>query len=447
MDLNLHKDAVTNFNEGGEMLFKELVIRPSSHYKEKSTFNPEIYVASEITEEKIIGDIRSSVLDKEGNEVGLAYLHKGTEIGLFEEGYVNLIKLAQKIHDVKALQSIVSVSFLKDNIFEWLKYRYLDNISIQMVDYIVDLCKKEVDDYEIWIPIPGISVQSEFKIGKIILKPISKDTIDRWFEKCDEKIKAELITRERKESQGFAAATIQLHAEPSRAKEVALSESEKAISLLRIFTPENFSPRSLSYCTLSGNRNLEKRKYLVVKNEQMMSFTDGFVDKNVYDLMPFSDEMFSMIWSMGLNILTDILCKEDRSEFQNQVLTSLLIYSRNSLEREVADKLIYILVSLESILLKDSNEPIMQNIGDRIAFLIGKPEKRMEIVQNVRDIYGLRSSFIHHGKDISLENLEAMKIFMQNSWEVNLFLIHHVYKFENKLELIKYIDKIKYGLK
>ena len=128
-------------------------------------------------------------------------------------------------------------------------------------------------------------------------------------------IKAELITRERKESQGFAAATIQLHAEPSRAIEVALSESERAISLLRIFTPENLSPKMLSYCTLSGNRNLETRKCLVVKNGQIISFTDGFVDDNVYDLIAFSDESVSMIRGMGLNILSDILCKENRSEF------------------------------------------------------------------------------------------------------------------------------------
>lgn len=123
----------------------------------------------------------------------------------------------------------------------------------------------------------------------------------------------------------------------------------------------------------------------------------------------------------------------------------MFLYSRNSLAREVADKLVYILVSLESILLKDSNEPIMQNIGDRMAFLIGKPEERLEIVKNVKDVYGLRSSFIHHGKDISFENIESMKIFMRNSWQVNLFLIYNIYRFKNKLELIKYIDKIKYG--
>ena len=162
--------------------------------------------------------------------------------------------------------------------------------------------------------------------------------------------------------------------------------------------------------------------------------------------MPLSNEILSMIWLGGLNILSDMLCKEDRSEFQDQVLTSLYLYSRNPLAREIADKLVYILVSLESILLKDANEPIMQNIGERIAFIIGKPIERIKIVQNVKDIYGLRSSFIHHGKDINFENIEVMKVFRENSWEVYLFLIHNIYKFKNKIELIEYLDKMEYGL-
>jgi hypothetical protein len=125
MDLDLHTDAVTNFNENGEMLVKDLVIRPASQHEEKSTFNPEIYIASEINEKNLIGDIKESVRDADGNEVGLVYLHKDTEIGLFGEGYIKLIKLAQNMHNVKAFHSIVSIVFLKNNIFEWLRYRYL----------------------------------------------------------------------------------------------------------------------------------------------------------------------------------------------------------------------------------------------------------------------------------------------------------------------------------
>lgn len=446
MDFDLNIGAITNFNEKGEMLFKELVIRPALKNPKKSTFNPEIHVSSEITEKDLIGDIKKSAHDREGNEVGLAYLHKGIEIGLFNKGYIDLIKLCQTMQNVKALHSTVSVSFLKDNIFEWLKSRYLDDTSVSMVDYIINICRKEVEDYEIWIPIPGISIQSDFRIGKIILKPISKETIDQWFADWNEKTKMEHIDIERKELQGYVAATMQLHAEPERAAEVAISEAEKAISILRIFTPENLSPNMLSYCSLSGNRTLEKRKYFLVKNEKILKIINGFADNNHYDLMAFSDETLSMINKMGINILSDILSMDERSEFQDQVLGSLFLYSRNSLAKEVTDKLVYILVALESVLLRDSSEPITQNIGDRIAYLISAPEKRKDVVQNVKYIYKLRSDYIHHGENISYDDYEMIKIFMRNCWHVTQFLIHNIYKFKTKKEFMDYIDKIKYGV-
>jgi len=446
MDFDLNVGALTNFNEKGEMLFKELIIMPALKNPKKSMFKPEIHVANEITENDLIGDIRKSVRDRERNEVGLVYLHKGIEIGLFNKGYVDLIKLCQTMQNVRALHSMVSVSFLKDNIFEWLKTKYLYGTSVSMVDYIINICRSEVVDYEIWIPIPGISIQSDFRIGKIILKPISKETIDQWFADWNEKTKMEHIDIERKESQGYVAATMQLHAEPERAAEVALSEAEKAISILRIFTPENLSPNMLSYCSLSGNRTLEKRKYFLVRNEKILRIVNGFVEDNHYDLIAFSDETLIILDKMGINILSNLLSVDERSEFQDQVLGSLFLYSRNSLANEVTDKLVYILVALESILLRDSSEPITQNIGERIAYLISPPEKRKDVVKNVKYIYKLRSNYIHHGENINYDDYEMIKIFMRNCWNVIQFLIHNIYKFKTKEDFMDYIDKIKYGV-
>ncbi len=51
------------------------------------------------------------------------------------------------------------------------------------------------------------------------------------------------------------------------------------------------------------------------------------------------------------------------------------------------------------MLLKDGNEPIQQNLGERMAFLIGRNyQERMDVVRNVRDVYGIRSAFVHHGQ-------------------------------------------------
>jgi hypothetical protein len=57
---------------------------------------------------------------------------------------------------------------------------------------------------------------------------------------------------------------------------------------------------------------------------------------------------------------------------------ALLLYSRNSTASETTDKLVFVLVSLESMLPKDANEPISKNIGERMAFLVGNSVERAE---------------------------------------------------------------------
>jgi len=62
-----------------------------------------------------------------------------------------------------------------------------------------------------------------------------------------------------------------------------------------------------------------------------------------------------------------------------QVLNELL-------DEDAADKLVPILVGLESIILKDSNEPIMNNIGERMAALIGHgPASRKSIKNKIEN--------------------------------------------------------------
>jgi hypothetical protein len=77
------------------------------------------------------------------------------------------------------------------------------------------------------------------------------------------------------------------------------------------------------------------------------------------------------------------------------VYDALLIYSRNSVAITPADKLVYILVGLESVLIRNSNEPLGKNIGERMRFLVGDSvDSRKAVLANVDEIYKLRSSFI-----------------------------------------------------
>jgi hypothetical protein len=66
---------------------------------------------------------------------------------------------------------------------------------------------------------------------------------------------------------------------------------------------------------------------------------------------------------------------------------------------DFAERLIKLMVALESLVILDDREPIVSNLGERTAFLVGKNlDDRMSVDSQVKKLYRLRSRVIHHGR-------------------------------------------------
>ena len=72
---------------------------------------------------------------------------------------------------------------------------------------------------------------------------------------------------------------------------------------------------------------------------------------------------------IGLGFLGSLIYKSDMTDFQEKLMETLYLYSKASLAKNISDRLVYTLVALESIFLKDANEPIQDNISLRMAFM------------------------------------------------------------------------------
>ena len=120
-------------------------------------------------------------------------------------------------------------------------------------------------------------------------------------------------------------------------------------------------------------------------------------------------------------------------------LAALVLYSRNLFEDHLADRLVDILVALESILLKNDNESIASNLKQRLARLVGTSEdSRQAIIKNVGAIYKLRSGYLHHGYGI--EDMDALQEFMVNVWSGFLVLILEPKIPDTRQELLNMLD-------
>lgn len=447
MKLELHPSAVNNFNEKADLLLLELVSKPKvSKQNSESSFKPDIFVNTLITEKDIIGEISISTVNSVGNKVAQYFYSGSSQIGLSEGSHNKLIRLSEEMQKIKVLFNTVSVNLITKLIFDWMRDRYKNITNLPMTEYVIDKCLKELKEFEIWMPIAMTHIQSEIKIGKIVLKTITRELIDQWCKEWQKDYPAnkdkiqQIIDEKREKIQGFASATIKILAEPQRAYEIAFEEADKAISLLRIFSPANCTPQIISYCTLLGKENSETETYLITHGNKIYNISERVVDKASRSW--FINNDFISIIKHSLEVIDNLLQQDIKNEFQEKVLDSLLLYSKSSLAKDPSDRLVYILVALESILLKNENEPIMQNVRERIAFFMGTSlSERKSIISRFNKAYSLRSKFIHHGHCI--DDLKVLEEIMIDACTFFQQLVLTVNNFTTKEQFINKIEEIK----
>lgn len=446
MNLELHPDAAANFNEKADSLLLELA-PVSPRPRCAAPFPPDPFAAAHITDADILGEIRLGLVDNAGVEVGKHFVHGGRLVGLEGEAFKRLITLADALQRTQGLREKVSTELITDLAFDWMRRRYENATDSSMVEYVLERAAQAVEDQEVWIPIADLHIQSDFSLGKVTLRPITSAVFEQWLSAASEghpqhreKLQ-QLLDRERKKLQGLAAATIALRAEPERARQLAFQETEDAIAVLRFFSPANHFPELVSYCAPLGRENRPTTNHLLIRNGRPVGMQSRLFDR-AHSEWNISATDLALFNKVGLEALNRVLRNEQRSPYQKRLLDALLLYSRSALARELSDKLIYILVPLESIFLKNETEPVQQTIAERIAFFMSdRKSERRRIIGIIKAAYGLRSSFLHHGRNV--EDVETLRVFMRTAWECFCYLIQNSDRFHTAEQLLSAIDDAK----
>lgn len=424
--IEIHPDARKSFDEKANILLQQVISDPNASQNKASS------ISSEIVFQKVeVAEVTSSGYFTElDGEVAKTIAHNGNVFGLFDEDYRNLVRLSEAFQKRKGVSRFVGVEAIKNEIFSWIASTYKKESTSSMCDAVLPALEEQIKEVEVWLPLHRTVIESDIEIGKCVIKTITKEMIDDWHDlikphSVNSKEETEVyLAEERRKFQGFAAATIKLTAESHRASEIAIEEAEKALSVLRLFTASSFHPQISSYCVLLGREHYEGVSEFVVEHDRIVGFSERTLDTH----SPFSRFTQSDIqenFQSGMKELGELLAKDEPTPFEEEFLNGIFQYSKGCLTRDISDKLIHILVGIESLLLKDGNEPIQKNIGERMAALIGSTAKdRKAIIDVVTKTYSLRSSFIHHGKRVSIDDMALIQEFMMSVWEVFNRILH-----------------------
>lgn len=443
--IDFHPKAVKNFNRKANNCLKLIKEKPPE--ESNDSFVPDYYVSHTLSQEDFIDDLSLKQVDHTNRTVGQYFKCDNTVVGIWGTDYDNVVRLYESIQKTNSVKNTVSLETVETELFNWIKLTYNNEIDTKLTDFLIEKFEKYIREVEIWIPIANLHIQSDFTIGTIKFTTLSKHIFDRWETSALNRVNEnkdnlkKLFKKYRERFQGTTVATSKQMAESKRALEIAQKLSKESLSLLRIFAVENFIPDTKSYCNLVGSENITKQFCFFINNGELVSSTESITGATVRR-WKINNDLIIRIFNTGLNVLHQLLVKTKQTDFEKKLLDTLFIYSNNSLQTTISDRLLYIMIAIENILIRNESEPIMQNISERIALFTGKDiNEKKNIIKIVKRTYSLRSSYVHHGYNI--DDIELIGEFMSIAWQFFIKCINFSSSFKNKDDFINKIDDLK----
>lgn len=420
--LELHPNAQANFDSKGEELLAELVRSPADAVVDqpRNTDLEREQLAERLPEHTIRGSVET-FRDAEGLVTGRCFIAENEIVGLQGLGHRHLRELAENIQRTQSLRSIVGVDVMEQMLFEWVRARTLEATALPVVEYVLKLLRTRLGKYEIVLPLFRVELPSPIQIGRVQLRPIRAADFERWIGVAGglNTLQSRMVfDQAQRKMQGWAAATLSIQGEEHYALDVARQEADEAVAILRLFTPSILSPVSRSFCALWGRHNLESTEYVMMQKDSGRLSLGARADTRQDYVWRITTERLELIKRDALDTITRSMYFGTRTDFQDEVRSALLLYSKSALRSTPAEKLLAILIPMESLLLRTQSEPITDTIATRLAFAVGTDfDERKQIADVTRQAYALRSGYVHHGREIhALKDLDVLREFMRYAW-------------------------------
>jgi hypothetical protein len=407
------------------------------------------YISANIDESEFIGTTSISRIDYLGLEHSRYFRTAQGYFGFSGENYSRIEKILNDISQKRELRNTVSYTFIKDTFFAWVEGKYKNEMpeSYEFLNYLKEKCVQEIKNRKISIPIDFLNIQSSFKIGNVEFEYYRRDLFDAIEHDIRENTRESDqdiefgIRRIRQQFQGKTYASINIYAETQKCIEIAKEVIDKSLTILLFFAKHALHQEIPSYVGRMGSVNVPL-SYLFIFEDDIPRISKGIEEKkDMY--LTIDEEYMQRIESGILEKFNELLIKENLNSFEYLLLNCIDLYVRGMRSRDFQDKLVFTLVSIETLLLRDNQEPIQASVGLRLAFLYGESiTERKEAIQIIKDAYVYRSKYIHHGnrEEEDYELLQKLQIAV---WTGVCSAVIMKDQFNSQKDLMDYIqDKI-----
>lgn len=190
---------------------------------------------------------------------------------------------------------------------------------------------------------------------------------------------------------------------------------------------------------MMGQTDLPKR-YVFIFKDHIPEIKEG-IDEHRRYTWPIRAREISEFERLGLKEASNLISKETLNELESLILNSMTLFGRALISRQYQDKIVYVLVSAETLLIQNQSEPIQYNVGLRLAFLTQKEaEKRKSVKGLINRAYKLRSSYIHHGR--TGEDWNLLQNLQHTIWDAIKNILMSKDRFVTQKDFIDYLEKL-----
>jgi hypothetical protein len=427
---------------------------PTKRAVPPSTYSPQLPIVASLGPEDLRGPILGRRVDRFGRESERHYADSEHVFVLTGPAFDDFTKAVSAIHQQRTVREVASERTIGNLTFEWMCKTRIAGPTASLIDYLLVELKSMVRAIEIVIPVFGLHVETRTTIGHVTLVDITQEELQGWREmSCrnnpTDVVQANLKHDElRKRLQGRASARFKTIAVPEYAAHRATEQAELSLAILRLASIGAFAPEIPTTIALAGRESIPRGEHIMLGTVDAFASSEYIV--NADDLRPWviddtelRERLLPVIahWSA-------LLVKTELTKLEDRALTSALVYSRATQYRNTNEKLIHMFAAVESLLLRTESEPISAAVADRLAFAVGRTaDERMRIVRNVRDVYAMRSRFVHHAIETAPDGkvLAQLEEFFVTISQFFVNMKDFLFTFEQKDPFLDALDRQKYS--
>lgn len=444
---SLHPNAASSIDNDGRALIDARQVGTIT--RGRAAFESRREAIAEITDADLTDEPLLAWSDLAGRPVGRYFPMNGQMVALRDDGYRQLRRLVEKVRAAKPFSIGLSDQFIEIEIFKWWRTEIRTGKHKPLSAHLLAVSAEAVSPRTLMVPLSNLEIERPFQLGDVLVTPVGTDLFDEFgadgvarFPDAAAEIRAEAL-KMRQEYSHLTAVCVDIVGEREFANQRAREIAADMADFFRFMSPAAASRNIVFACFPYGCEHEPTATVIEIADNKMAHFSSGLVDRS------------SLRWKLSFNELDGHMKDGFRncavffganplSGFQRRVKTAIAAYAQGIAATDIRNRLIYAMSAAEHILLRDDNEPIQSNVGERMAFLIAKAaDDRRAVAANFKKAYGFRSRQVHHLAKI--EDEDVLDKFFEHMFLMLRSAMDNMPRFKEHGHFLDAIDRIKFS--